>query len=172
MPKIEPVIKPKTKFLKVHLNLFQNGKSAQQYPMSKILQNMGQLYQWPQTNAFCVYQNMAAFLKKFAKIALKWISSIPPCFFQKRIFLKIIDCHPQPHMGTWNHAEFLKKKLMGEFQENVWTNRTTDEKTDSPLNLLNITFWVYTLLWEYQLSRNITTEAKRHFSVYQVQECK
>ena len=129
MPKIEPVIKPKTKFLKVHLNLFQNGKSAQQYPMSKILQNIGQLCQWPQTNAFCVYQNMAAFLKKFAKIALKWISSIPPCFFQKRIFLKIIDCHPQPHMGTWNHAEFLKKtngwiprKRMNK-QKDRWKNR-------------------------------------------------
>ena len=152
--------------------MFQNGKSAQQYPMSKILQNIGQLCQWPQTNAFYVYQNMVAFLKKFSKIALKWISSIPPCFFPEEDFSQNNWLSSTTPYGHLKPCWVSEKKLMGEFQENVWTNRRTDEKTDSPLNLLNITFWVYTLLWEYQLSRNITTEAKKHFSVYQVQECK
>ena len=157
----------------MHLNLFQNGKSAQQYPMSKILQNIGQLCQWPQTNAFCVYQNMATFLKKFAKITLGimlWKLFLLKMNFNSSLFFPEEDFPQNNWLSSTTPYGHLKPCWVSE--KNVWTNRRTDKKTDSSLNLLNITFWVYTLLCEYQLSRNITTEAKKHFSIYQVQECK
>ena len=110
----------------MHLNLFQNGKSAQQYPMSKILQNIRQLCQWPQTNAFCVYQNMATFLKKFAKITLGimlWKLFLLKMNFNSSLFFPEEDFPQNNWLSSTTPYGHLKPCWVSEKKTNGWIPR-------------------------------------------------